>query len=196
MNSSIHFVKKMSMSFTIIMTAYFLPQENYQRRIQKGKIHLNYNGTKDFCQTRTKLSRLIGFYEPTSPEKKTLRILDTDLDQNQVDGLTKYPSSITGVFFRPIDFATSAIDVVIIIRKNAGSMEEFISLRDFNIDSSPCTNNKWLHLIQLFGLSQLVSGLTWVTETNSTMIDHIYTSKSENISTCFVSQLSMLATIQ
>lgn len=68
---------------------------------------------------------------------------------------------------------------------------EFILMGDFNIDINPCTNNKWLHLQQLFDLSQLVSEPTRVTQTTSTTIDHIYTSNPENISECFVSKLSI-----
>ena len=68
---------------------------------------------------------------------------------------------------------------------------EFILMGDFNIDLNTSTNNKWIHLIQLFDLSQLVTEPTRVTETTATIIDHIYVSNPENISNCFVSRLSI-----
>lgn len=68
---------------------------------------------------------------------------------------------------------------------------ELILMGDFNIDFISCSNNKWLNLLQLFDLSQLVSEPTRVTQNTETIIDHIYTSNPENISTCFVSQLSI-----
>ena len=68
---------------------------------------------------------------------------------------------------------------------------EFILMGDFNIDFNLCTNNKWLNLLQLFDLSQLVSEPTRVTQATATIIDHIYMSNPENISKCFVSKLSI-----
>ena len=61
---------------------------------------------------------------------------------------------------------------------------------DFNIDLIPCTNNKWSNLLQLFDLSQLVLEPTRVTESSATLIDHVYSSCPENITSCFVSKLS------
>ena len=61
---------------------------------------------------------------------------------------------------------------------------------DFNIDLIPCTNNKWSNLLQLFDLSQLVREPTCVTESSATLIDHVYSSCPENITSCFVSKLS------
>ena len=57
---------------------------------------------------------------------------------------------------------------------------------DFNLDLSMNTNRKWLNLIELFDLSQLISQPTRVMETSSTIIDHVYTSHPENISESFV----------
>ena len=57
---------------------------------------------------------------------------------------------------------------------------------DFNIDLRSCTNHKWLNLLQLFDLSQLVTEPTRVTQTSSSLIDHVYSSNPENISECFV----------
>ena len=67
---------------------------------------------------------------------------------------------------------------------------ELILMGDLNIDLTPCTNNKWSNLIQLFDLSQLVREPTLVTESSATLIDHVYSSCPENITSCFVSKLS------
>ena len=62
-----------------------------------------------------------------------------------------------------------------------------IIMGDFNIDLKSNQNRKWQNLIQLFDLSQLMSQPTRVTETTSTIIDHIYTSDPDVIIECFVS---------
>ena len=63
---------------------------------------------------------------------------------------------------------------------------EFILMGDFNIDITLSTNSKWMNLIQLFDLSQLISTPTRITQSSSTIIDHIYTSNTENITETFV----------
>ena len=61
---------------------------------------------------------------------------------------------------------------------------------DFNIDYVSCTNRKWLNLIQLCDLSQLVLEPTRVTQSTATIIDHVYTTNAENITECFISHFS------
>ena len=68
---------------------------------------------------------------------------------------------------------------------------EFLLMGDFNIDLKAHTNNKWLNLINLFDLTQLVTEPTRVTETTDTLIDHVYTAHPENIVRCFTSTLSL-----
>lgn len=63
---------------------------------------------------------------------------------------------------------------------------EHILMGDFNIDQTSCTNNRWLNLIQLFDLSQLISTPTRITQSSSTIIDHIYTSNPEYATESFV----------
>lgn len=63
---------------------------------------------------------------------------------------------------------------------------EYLLMGDFNIDFGSCSNSKWLNLIQLFDLSQLIKDATRVTETSSSLIDHAYTTNKENITECFV----------
>ena len=48
------------------------------------------------------------------------------------------------------------------------------------------TNSKWMNLSQLFDLSQLISTPTRITQSSSTIIDHIYISNPENITETFV----------
>lgn len=62
---------------------------------------------------------------------------------------------------------------------------------DFNIDLQSNPNRKWQNLIQLFDLSQLIDQPTRVTETTSTIIDHIYTSNPNIIIECFVSSYAI-----
>ena len=57
---------------------------------------------------------------------------------------------------------------------------------DFNIHVTHSMNNKWMNLIQLFYLMQLVTSPTRVTQSSLTIIDHVYTSKQENITETFV----------
>ena len=63
---------------------------------------------------------------------------------------------------------------------------ELLLMGDFNIDITSCTNPKWNNLIQLFDLLQIVKEPTRVTHSTSTIIDHVYTTKPENIIECFV----------
>ena len=62
---------------------------------------------------------------------------------------------------------------------------------DFNIDVTVHSNIKWQHLIDLFDLSQMIREPTRVTETTSTIIDHVYTSHPDNIIESFVSPYSI-----
>lgn len=65
-------------------------------------------------------------------------------------------------------------------------------MRDINIDFQPCSNNKWLNLVQLFDLTQLVNEPTRITPTSSTIIDHLYTTNPENIIECFVPSYAII----
>ena len=52
-------------------------------------------------------------------------------------------------------------------------------------------NNKWLNLIGLFDLTQLVTDGTRVMESTATLIDYVYTTHQENIVGRFTSGLSL-----
>ena len=62
---------------------------------------------------------------------------------------------------------------------------------DFNIDYSNYSNKKWLHLVQLFDLKQMISTPTRVTPNTSSIIDHLYCTNTEHISDCFVPHYSI-----
>ena len=94
--------------------------------------------------------------------------------------------------YRPPNCHTEWIDLFedeISVAQTSGL--EFILMGDFNIDFAPCTNTKWLNLIQLFDLRQLVIEPTRVTPTTATIIDHVYSSHPENIIECFTSTFSI-----
>ena len=68
---------------------------------------------------------------------------------------------------------------------------ELIIMGDINIDLKLSPNKKWQNLIEIFDLSQLIKDPTRVYESSSTMIDHVYPSKPENIIESFVSNYSL-----
>ena len=68
---------------------------------------------------------------------------------------------------------------------------EVILMGDFKIDVTVHSNKKWQHLIDLFDLSQMIREPTRVTETTSTIIDHVYTSHPDSIIESFVSPYSI-----
>lgn len=50
---------------------------------------------------------------------------------------------------------------------------EIILIGDINIVFQVCSKNSWLHLIQIFDLTQLVTDYTRITSTAAIIIDHI-----------------------
>ena len=68
---------------------------------------------------------------------------------------------------------------------------EIILMGDFNIDLNACTNSKFSNMLQMFDLTQCVRQPMRVTQTSETLIDHVYSSHPENITDCFVSNLSI-----
>ena len=94
--------------------------------------------------------------------------------------------------YRPPSSCSEWIDLFekeVSVAQTTGS--EIILMGDFNIDIEPCSNNKWLSLIQLFDLSQLVKEPTRITESTTSIIDHAYTSDIGNITECFVSSYAI-----
>ena len=94
--------------------------------------------------------------------------------------------------YRPPDACSEWIDLFekeVSVAQTTGL--EFLLMGDFNIDMSSCSNNKWLSLIQLFDLSQLITEPTRITKSTSSIIDHAYTSDLGNITKSFVSPYAM-----
>lgn len=94
--------------------------------------------------------------------------------------------------YRPPSSASEWIDLFedeLSVAQSTGL--EMIIMGDTNIDYKSCTNSKWLNLVQLFDLTQMVSEPTRVTQTSSTIIDHLYTTNPENVAECFVPSLSI-----
>ena len=60
--------------------------------------------------------------------------------------------------------------------------KELIILGDCNIDlMSDKIPLMWTHLKNIFNMFQIVSNLTRVTNTSSTLVDHVYSNHQENI---------------
>ena len=94
--------------------------------------------------------------------------------------------------YRPPNARSDWIDLFeqeISIAQTTG--HEIIMMGDYNIDYKSCTNRKWLNMIQLFDLAQLVSEPTRITETSATIIDPVSTNRPENVTECFISPLSI-----
>ena len=68
---------------------------------------------------------------------------------------------------------------------------EIILIGDFNINYLNCSNKKWLHLVELFDLKQMITTPTRVTQNTSSIIDHLYCSNPDYISDCFVPKYSI-----
>ena len=89
--------------------------------------------------------------------------------------------------YRPPDSKSSWIDLFEEELSAAQSTGlEIILMGDINIDFHVCLNTKWLNLIQLFDLKQLVTDFTRVTPSSATNIYHNYSTNPENIAECFV----------
>ena len=121
-----------------------------------------------------------------------------DLENSNIEtlwaevNLPKSKPFLICTIYRPSSACSEWIDLFekeVSVSQTTGS--EIILMGDFNIDIEPCSNNKWLSLIQLIDLSQLVKEPTRITESTSSIIDHAYTSDIGNITECFVSSYAI-----
>ena len=70
--------------------------------------------------------------------------------------------------------------------------KEIIILGDFNKDLLNLNiNNAWSNFITSFGLRQLITEPTRATNTTKTLIDHVYVSNEENVSSACVKKLGI-----
>ena len=52
---------------------------------------------------------------------------------------------------------------------------------DFNIDISNCPPKYWSNIFDQYDFKQIITNPTRVSSTRSTLIDHIYTNKPDNV---------------
>ena len=106
--------------------------------------------------------------------------------------LTKIKPFLICTLYRPPSATSEWIDLLeeeLSVAQTTGV--EMIIMGDVNIDFQACSNNKWLNLMQLFDLTQLVTKPTRITPYSSTLIDHVYKTNPENISECYVPSYSI-----
>ena len=84
-----------------------------------------------------------------------------------------------------------SIFFIYFIRDHITEGFEIILIGDFNINYLNCSNKKWLHLVELFDLKQMITTPTRVTQNTSSIIDHLYCSSPDYISDCFVPKYSI-----
>ena len=68
--------------------------------------------------------------------------------------------------------------------------KEVLIMGDLNFNLLQNPPKRWLDFIEMFNLTQNISQPTRITENSSTLIDHIYTNRPENISEVIVSSFS------
>lgn len=102
---------------------------------------------------------------------------------------------LLGFYYRPPNSISDWFNSFDAELNNADSIDlDMFILGDFNLNFFPdigFKNNKWESLLLKYGLTQLVSTPTRVTNKTSSIIDHIYTNSSQNISHYFVSNISI-----
>ena len=122
----------------------------------------------------------------------------TDLEVSQIESiwvevtLTNSKSFLICSVYRPPNACADWIDLFkeeLCLAQT--TWLEYLVMRDINIDCKHCSNSNWANLIQLFDLFQLITEPTWITDTSSTIIDHVYITEPGNITECFVPQYAI-----
>lgn len=105
----------------------------------------------------------------------------------------KGKSFLIGSFYRnPTEKAEWLDRFEVLIEHVLLENKEIIILGDFNKDLLNLNVNKeWSNFITSFGLSQLITEPTRVTNNSKTLIDHIYVSHEEKISSASVKKLGI-----
>lgn len=149
---------------------------------------------KDRCSTQDKIGGGVILYYRNSlicKRKQELEISNIETLWSEL-ALPNSKHFLICTVYRPPNSPSGWIDLFeeeLSIAQTTGL--EIILMGDFNIDVLHCSNNKWLNLVQLFDLTQMVTDPTRVTQTSSSIIDHVYSSNPENISECFVPHYSI-----
>ena len=149
---------------------------------------------KDRCDAIEKAGGGVILYYRNSlicQHKKDLEISNTETLWSEVT-LPKSNPFLLCTIYRPPNVNSNWIDAFeeeLSIAQTTGL--EIIVMGDLNIDLLNCSNRKWLSLIQLFDLKQLISDPTRIRNKTSTLTDHLHCSNPENISDCLVSHYSI-----
>ncbi|VDI61719.1 Hypothetical predicted protein [Mytilus galloprovincialis] len=124
--------------------------------------------------------------------RKDLEIGNVESIWLQINFPSTKPILLCSVY-RPPDMKVDWIDAFELEISKASSLDlEIIIMGDINIDyAQGCSNNKWSHMIQCHGLTQLIDNPTRVTYKSKKIIDHIYTNKFDNIIETFVPYLAL-----
>ncbi|XP_060580125.1 uncharacterized protein LOC132736928 [Ruditapes philippinarum] len=116
--------------------------------------------------------------------------LRTDLDSSNIEAiwlemkLEKQKPFIVGYIYRPPSSLNSWIEEIEkVLETLYVENKEIILFGDFNYNfiNSISVNSKWNNTISTFNLNQLITQPTRVTQTSSTIIDHLYTNQPQNI---------------
>ena len=149
---------------------------------------------KDRCETQDKSGGGLLLYFRKSlncKRRPELEISNIETLWTEVT-LTNSKSFLICTLYRPPSATSEWVDLLeeeLSVAQTTGL--EMIIMGDVNIDFQACSNNKWLNLVQLFDLTQLVTKPTRITPYSSTLIDHVYTTNPENISECYVPSYSI-----
>ena len=110
--------------------------------------------------------------------------------------IKKSKSFLVGCFYRPPDSsAYLSKDFNDILSQNINRVskekKEMIIMGDFNIDYndktlSHSTHNEFKNIMSFYGLKQIITSSTRITNDSSTLIDHIFVSKPSNFPCAFV----------
>ncbi|VDI64537.1 Hypothetical predicted protein [Mytilus galloprovincialis] len=125
--------------------------------------------------------------------RKDLKIGNVESILRQINFPSTKPILLCSVY-RPPDMKVDRIDAFELEIYKASSLDlEIIIMGDINIDyaNQGCSNNKWSHMIQCYGLTQVIDTPTRVTDKSKKIIDHIDTNKSDNIIETYVPYLAL-----
>jgi len=137
----------------------------------------------------------IGAYVHHSLSNFTKRRLDLELSSIECLWLeirsTLSPPFLVGFIYRNPASHNNWFDDFeqMMDRVNSCNLNTFI-LGDFNIDLL-IPQPQWSNFINMFGLTQMIKNPTRITNTSSTLLDHIYTNNINAVSKSFVSNICM-----
>ena len=123
------------------------------------------------------------------------KIWNSDIEAIWVEvKLEKQKPFILGYIYRPPSSPASWNDnIETVLETLYAENKEIILFGDFNFNfvNSNSVNSRWNRIINTFNLNQLITQPTRVTQTSSSIIDHIYTNTPQNICHTAVPVLSI-----